>query len=233
MSANGSSVTVGGAHRGRLICKRAIDLIGGLVLAIVTTPTVLLLLIGSAIAFRANPIFCQRRVGYRGREFRIIKIRTLPRVAPQYANRREIGDVPTNRWGSLLRRTHLDELLQLWQVVFGQMSLVGPRPMISKIVDACEPSFASARASMRPGCTGLWQVSHSANDLVHETSQYDLHYLERFTLALDVRILVLTVCQFAGSRRRHEVLPPSGVSADVDTLGRDGSDAVPATLRLS
>ena len=56
-------MTAGRAHRGRLICKRVIDLVGGLVLAIVTTPTVLLLLIGSAIAFRANPIFCQRQVG--------------------------------------------------------------------------------------------------------------------------------------------------------------------------
>jgi lipopolysaccharide/colanic/teichoic acid biosynthesis glycosyltransferase len=171
-----------------------------MLLSILTLPIVLFLVVGSAVAFRANPFFVQRRFGRNGRPYRIAKIRTLPKQAPRYANRVEITNVQTSKWGLFLRRTKLDELPQLWLVVVGKMSLVGPRPMIPSIVDLFDARFASTRASVRPGCTGVWQLSPAADDLVHEAPEYDYFYVQNMSLTLDLYILGRTVLKVLGAK---------------------------------
>ena len=108
--------------------KRLLDLSVGIPLALLSLPFVVVFAVGSAVSYRAWPLFTQQRLGVNGRSFTFVKIRSLPVSAPDEADKYELAFVENNRCGRFLRRYHLDELPQLWLVVFGKMSLVGPRP---------------------------------------------------------------------------------------------------------
>src|SRR5438093_1962256 len=152
--------------------KRAFDIVVGTTLAIVAVPMIVVLAIGSAIAFRAWPIFVHRRTGRFGEPFSFPKIRSLPTTAPRAADKYVILlGVQTNAFGRFLRRTHLDELPQLFVVPFGRLSLVGPRPEMPELADKYPTSFAVARTRVRPGCTGLWQISNASEGLIPENPQ--------------------------------------------------------------
>ena len=182
--------------------KRACDLSVGLVLSLLTLPLVVLIAIGSLVCFRANPFFVQHRIGLDGRSFGVIKLRSLPTTIRQDANRRELEEShEASGWSRFLRTTHFDELPQLWQVVVGQMSLVGPRPMIPGIVAHMNPGFTAQRHAVRPGLTGLWQISEAGIDLILSEERLDTLYIERACFALDARILVATLLQTLGARR--------------------------------
>lgn len=181
--------------------KRAIDVVVGAVLAVVTLPVVVLLLVGSTVQFRAAPLFVQSRLGLDGRAFRFMKVRTLPRSAPVDADKYALAGVPLGRWGRVLRRRHLDELPQLWLVVTGQMSLVGPRPEMPRLAATFDPDFVAERCAVRPGCTGLWQVSVDVARLIGEAPEYDLHYVRHRTLRLDAWIVGRTVASMFGSAK--------------------------------
>lgn len=173
--------------------KRALDLAVGLVLAVLSLPVILVLALGSVASLRAWPFFVQSRVGRDGKLFRIVKIRTLPPQAPRSAPKYALQGLPIPRYCSFLRRTHLDELPQLLLVPLGRMSLVGPRPEMPELVGTFDPSFLAARSAVRPGCTGLWQISVDSPKLLHEVPEYDLFYLEHAGLRLDLWILWRTV----------------------------------------
>jgi lipopolysaccharide/colanic/teichoic acid biosynthesis glycosyltransferase len=173
--------------------KRALDLILGTLLSLLVLPTVVCLAVGAAVSLGAWPFFVQRRVGRDGREFRIIKIRTLPPTAPAYADKYTIAKVPTPRFCAMLRRLHLDELPQLFLVPFGSMSLVGPRPEMRVLHDRFDPEFAAARTTVRPGCTGLWQISDGIDALISEVPQYDLVYIANAGVRLDLWVFWQTV----------------------------------------
>jgi hypothetical protein len=98
-----------------------------------------------------------------------------------------------SRWSQLIRRSHLDELPQLWHVVRGQMSLVGPRPEMLPLAGRFDAAFAEARVETPPGCTGIWQVSQDNGLLIGEAPQYDLFYLRHANRRLDLWILWRTV----------------------------------------
>jgi lipopolysaccharide/colanic/teichoic acid biosynthesis glycosyltransferase len=114
----------------------------GVLLALVALPVIIVCALGSAIALRSWPFFVQPRVGYRGREFRFIKIRSLPRTTPVATDKYSLDGLSTNRFGQLLRRTHLDELPQLLLVPIGRMSLVGPRPEMPELLERYPTEFA-------------------------------------------------------------------------------------------
>lgn len=172
--------------------KRLVDVVLGSILGLLALPLVLMLAIVSAALFRAWPFFVQQRVGRGGVAFRILKIRTLPRCAPTEADKFSLREIPLPRFASILRNTHLDELPQLWLVPFGAMSLVGPRPEMRFLHDQADQDFARLRVSVRPGCTGLWQVSRAAAGLIWQGSDYDRFYLENACLRLDLWILART-----------------------------------------
>lgn len=182
------------------VARRTFDLTVALVLAVLTFPVLAMLAVGSAFSFRAWPFFLQRRVGREGKMFRFVKIRSLPPESPMYADKYQLRQIDTTRFGRFLRRSHLDELPQLWLVIAGRMSLVGPRPEMAVLSDAFSPSFVSIRTSIRPGCTGLWQVSPDAASLIGETPEYDEFYVRYRTLRLDLWILWRTVVQVFAHR---------------------------------
>jgi lipopolysaccharide/colanic/teichoic acid biosynthesis glycosyltransferase len=190
--------------------KRLLDLVVGIPLAILTLPFVLIFAVGSAVSFRAWPLFTQERLGVDGRLFTFVKIRSLPASAPAEADKYELASVDNHGWGRFLRKYHLDELPQLWLVVFGKMSLVGPRPEMPFLSDTFDQEFVRERLTMRPGCTGLWQISTASAGLIGEAPEYDLHYVRNWTMRLDLWLLAHTVFEIVGGASVKDVgqVPP-------------------------
>ncbi|HEU4319399.1 MAG TPA: sugar transferase [Acidimicrobiia bacterium] len=152
--------------------------------------------IGSPVIFR------QQRVGLGGRTFELLKLRTM---IPDRRTGAESGySGPERRVthkspadprvlpvGAVLRALRLDELPQLWNVITGDMSLVGPRPEIPEIVDDYE-DWQHARHTVKPGITGLWQVEAPPGRLMHECTELDLQYIDDLSLRTDLEILLRT-----------------------------------------
>jgi lipopolysaccharide/colanic/teichoic acid biosynthesis glycosyltransferase len=163
-----------------------------------------LLAIAVAVRLREGPpiLFRQVRVGLHGRRFDVLKFRTMATDAEaRYAelvNRSDprafklTDDPRITRTGHFLRRTSLDELPQLWNVLKGEMSLVGPRPAPPREVDGYD-LWHRRRLSMKPGITGLWQVTARRSEAFDDRAQLDLSYIDRWSLWLDVKILARTI----------------------------------------
>lgn len=137
--------------------------------------------------------FSQDRVGRDGRKFRIYKYRTMYVEAPVYGVApTEEEDPRVTRFGRWLRKTSLDELPQLLNVLFGDMSMVGPRPEMPFIVEKYDP-WQKRRLDVKPGVTGLWQVIGRKNLPLHLNMQYDFYYIKNQSFLLDVEILFRTI----------------------------------------
>ena len=140
-----------------------------------------------------EPLFVQERVGLAGRTFRMWKFRTLDPAAEPYAVApRDPSDQRITRFGRWLRATSIDELPQLWNVLRGEMSLVGPRPEMPFIVAGYD-EWQRRRLSVPPGITGLWQILGRKDLPMHENLQYDFYYIRNRSLALDASIVLRTI----------------------------------------
>jgi lipopolysaccharide/colanic/teichoic acid biosynthesis glycosyltransferase len=173
--------------------KRGIDILAGTVLAALALPVIAVLAIGCAIALRTSPFFVQRRVGRGGREFPLPKLRTLPRSAPATVDKYALRTTSIPRFCRFLRHNHIDELPQLLVVPLGWMSLVGPRPEMPALMARYPAELVAARTRVRPGCTGLWQVSSASTRCIYEAPEYDLAYVDNAGLRLDAWIVYRTV----------------------------------------
>jgi lipopolysaccharide/colanic/teichoic acid biosynthesis glycosyltransferase len=180
--------------------KRAFDLAAGVALSIVTAPIIVLLAVGSAVSFRAWPLFVQKRLGRGGRPFCFVKLRTLPTDTPVDADKYTIAATTTTRWGRFLRASHLDELPQCWLVVTGRMSLVGPRPEMPALAARFDATFMRERLAVRPGITGPWQVSTACSGLIGEAPEFDRLYLAHAGPRLDAWVLLRTTGTLVGLR---------------------------------
>lgn len=181
--------------------RRSLDVLVSAVLLIVTLPIVVIATIGSAMALRAVPLFTQDRVGRDGELFRFLKVRTLPLDVPSYIDKHQLPHDAIPGFCRLLRRLHLDELPQLLLVLRGHMSLVGPRPEMAHLHAEMPRDFATLRTSVRPGCTGLWQVSEACTGLIGASPEYDRTYLAQRTLRLDLWVLARTALKMVGLGR--------------------------------
>jgi lipopolysaccharide/colanic/teichoic acid biosynthesis glycosyltransferase len=175
------------------LTKRALDIVGASVGLTISAP----LLAASALAIRLEdrgPVFFrQERVGLDGRPFEVLKLRTMIVDAHTQGAGYAIdkGDSRITSAGNLLRRTSLDELPQLWNVLRGEMSLVGPRPTLSYQVEQYTER-QRRRLEVRPGLTGWAQVNGRASLSWPERIELDVWYVEHRSLALDLRILLRT-----------------------------------------
>ena len=182
-----------------LFCKSACDIILGSLLLILMTPVIVLTMLLVRLTSKGSPIYTQKRVGRDGRTFVIYKLRTMYHdcerlTGPQWATTNDSRVTPLGR---ILRKTHLDELPQLFNVVRGEMSLVGPRPERPEIVSRLEKKIPGyrGRESVLPGVTGLAQIQLPPDtDLedVRRKLACDLYYLEKASLWLDLRIVLST-----------------------------------------
>lgn len=192
-----------------LAFKRVIDIVLAAVGVAVLTPLWLVVALLIRISDRGPAFFKQTRVGKNGQTFTMYKFRTMRVDAEQVkasleaANRADAGagnsvmfkmrdDPRVTRVGRVLRKTSIDELPQLFNVIKGDMSLVGPRPPLPSEVATYEP-HVMGKFAVRPGITGLWQISGRSNLSWEETVQLDLDYAATRTLGLDTWILLQTV----------------------------------------
>ena len=181
--------------------KRALDIAGALALLVILSPLILLIMAAVRIESSSNLIFRQDRVGKDGGIFTIYKFCTMipDRRARQTpflgAERRKQHKTPKDprvtRVGALLRRTSLDELPQIFNVLKGEMSFIGPRPELPSIVARYEP-WQHERHLVRPGLSGWWQVTGRSELPMHENTELDIYYVQFCTLLLDVQIFVKT-----------------------------------------
>jgi lipopolysaccharide/colanic/teichoic acid biosynthesis glycosyltransferase len=173
--------------------KRALDLLLGGAGAILTAPLVGLAALAIRLESKGPAIYRQTRVGRDGRPFQIHKLRTMVHGAEYRGAGLAIqeGDDRITRVGTLLRRTSLDELPNLWNVVRGEMSIVGPRPTIQVQVDQYTER-QRGRLNIKPGITGWAQVNGRASLPWSERIELDLWYVEHQSLKLDLQILART-----------------------------------------
>lgn len=214
--------------------KALFDFSLALLLLIALAPLILMLMVLVKLTSHGPALYTQVRLGLDGRPYSIFKIRTMfqdcERLSgPQWSTS---GDPRITRLGGFLRRCHLDELPQLWNVIRGEMSLVGPRPERPVFVDRLEkqiPNYVE-RLQVRPGITGLAQIQLPADsDLegVRLKVAYDLCYIQRMGPWLDTRILVGTVLKAAGVRfdlTRRLLWLPYALPEEIAQLNSDESD---------
>jgi lipopolysaccharide/colanic/teichoic acid biosynthesis glycosyltransferase len=188
------------ARRGR-IRKRIFDIAVSVPLCLLVLPTVVVLCGILAIQHgSANALFVHTRFGYRGRKISVPKLRTLTRTTHPYADKTLVELKPVSRFADFLRRSHLDELPQLFLVPIGRLSLVGPRPcMIDEAIEHSNEHFRQVRTSVPVGCTGLWQVGVANQARVSDAPEYDYFYVEHRTLRMDVWVLWRTLLQMFGA----------------------------------
>tara|TARA_Y100001958_G_C21211847_1_gene537507 strand:+ start:130 stop:1470 length:1341 start_codon:yes stop_codon:yes gene_type:complete len=175
-----------------MIIKRAMDIVLSIFGVIISFP---LWLIIPILIFKDSkgPIFFkQERIGLNGKKFSLYKFRSMFVDSPKYAHCPvDSRDPRITKTGSWLRKTSLDELPQLLNVFKGEMSMVGPRPEMKFIVDDYN-SIEKKRLLIKPGLTGLWQVSPHRNAEINHNLEYDFYYIENQSLVLDIVILILT-----------------------------------------
>jgi lipopolysaccharide/colanic/teichoic acid biosynthesis glycosyltransferase len=176
--------------------KRAVDLAIALPLVLLSAPVVALLALAIRLESPGDPIYRQTRVGKDGRLFEIYKLRTMVDGAEFTGAGLAIaaGDARITRLGTWLRRYSLDELPNLWNVVRGDMSIVGPRPTLKGQVDQYTER-QRGRLAVKPGITGWAQINGRASLPWPERIELDLWYVEHRSLALDLRILSRTLGQ--------------------------------------
>jgi exopolysaccharide biosynthesis polyprenyl glycosylphosphotransferase len=187
-----------------LAAKRAMDIVGGLALCLALSPLLAGISLLIVLTSRGSAIFRQQRSGFHGRRFQMYKFRTMVQGAEnmraEVAHLNEMGgpvfkiadDPRLTSVGRFLRRTSLDELPQIVNVLKGEMSLVGPRPLPTYEASRIKGA-QRRRLAMRPGMTGLWQVSGRNTVDFDGWMQLDLVYVDRWSLGLDWRILFRTI----------------------------------------
>jgi lipopolysaccharide/colanic/teichoic acid biosynthesis glycosyltransferase len=175
------------------LATRMLDLLVGGIGCLLAAPLVALAALAIRLESPGHPIYRQARVGKDGRPFQICKLRTMVRGAEFTGAGLAIqeGDDRITRIGAFLRRTSLDELPNLWNVVRGDMSIVGPRPTIQVQVDQYTER-QRGRLTVKPGITGWAQINGRASLPWHERIELDLWYVEHRSLRLDLRILART-----------------------------------------
>ena len=178
--------------------KRFLDIILSAAALLALSPVLLLLCIICAADTHASPLFLQERIGKGSKPFKIIKFRTMKKSAPSLTPARDIinPEEYVSRFGAWLRKTGADELPQLINIFIGQMSFVGPRPLMKT-----EGALHRVRASLgvytvRPGLTGLAQIRSSSIGSLEEKANLDAEYVSKMSLFYDIKLLFLTATLF-------------------------------------
>lgn len=194
----------------RCFFKRFYDIVLSGLAIILLSPILLLLIVLGAIKMKGNPFFTQPRPGKKGKVFRLIKFRTMTQEKDENGNLLP-DEKRLNKYGRLLRSTSLDELPELFNVLFGSMSVVGPRPLLVRDMTFMSEEV-KRRHTVRGGITGLAQVSGRNNITWEQKFVYDLKYVDKITLWGDVSIIFQTALKVL---KRSDV-EREGTVSDID-----------------
>jgi lipopolysaccharide/colanic/teichoic acid biosynthesis glycosyltransferase len=209
--------------------KRFFDLTVALAALVVSAPVLALIAVAIKISSRGPALFLQERIGWHGRRFFIVKFRSMVDHAPYLRNPdgsaySSNADPRVTRLGKMLRRTSLDELPQLWNVVRGEMSLIGPRPELAEGVRTYRPADFR-RLHVRPGMTG-WAVVHGRNDVsVSTRRELDAWYADHVSFLLDVKIFSRTIAMVVAGkgidRTREPLRAHASSTTGVESCSRE------------
>lgn len=173
--------------------KRAFDCFFAVFALLITSPFFPMIALLIRFDSVGPAILSQERIGYKGRRFKLYKFRTMTKSTPLYMRAPERSDDPRiTRIGRILRRYSIDELPQLFNVIRGDMSIVGPRPEMPFIVERYEP-WQKIRLEVKPGITGLWQILGRKDRPLLENIHYDLYYIYQRSFLLDLAIILETL----------------------------------------
>lgn len=181
--------------------KRLFDIILALILLL---PGLVLLLCGMAfvkiVSPESSPIFKQERVGYKNRLFTLYKLRSMTNERDADGNLLP-DEVRLKKWGKILRATNMDELFQIWNILKGEMSFIGPRPMLPQEMLVMTEAEQIERQSMRPGITGWEAVHEGESNNRREMAMFDLYYVRNWSLKLDWLVFYKTFAIVLGFQR--------------------------------
>lgn len=176
-----------------LFLKRSIDLLSSFFLLVLLFPLLAIVAVFLTLVTWGNPFFFQDRPGLNGKLFRLVKFKTM--VDSRDSDGNFLPDeVRLKGFGKIIRKTSLDEIPQLWNVFKGDMSLIGPRPLLEEYLPLYD-SYQAKRHLVRPGITGLAQVN-GRNMLTWEKKfEYDVYYVNNLSFSMDLKILVKTLAK--------------------------------------
>ena len=181
--------------------KRLFDLILALILFI---PGAIVLLLGmlfvKIVSPESSPIFKQVRVGYKNKHFTMYKLRSMTNERDAEGNLLP-DEVRLKTWGKIVRKTNMDELFQIWNILKGEMSFIGPRPILAKEMLVMTTEEQQERQSMRPGITGWEAVHEGESSTRREMAEMDLYYVRNWSLKLDWLVFYKTLQIVLGFQR--------------------------------
>jgi lipopolysaccharide/colanic/teichoic acid biosynthesis glycosyltransferase len=183
--------------------KRILDFLLSLMALLILSPVLLILTILGACFMGGNPFFTQRRPGKGEKIFRLIKFRTMSNRRDENGNLLP-DEVRLNQYGRFLRSTSLDELPELINILLGQMSIVGPRPLLVKYLPRYNAQ-QRRRHEVRPGLTGWAQVNGRNAISWEEKFQYDIEYVENISFSMDIKVIFTTI---------SKIFKREGISSD-------------------
>lgn len=174
--------------------KRILDIVVSFIILLIVLPLLLFIMILIRIETPGSPLFLQKRIGKNGKQFTLLKLRSMVSNAAQLGSfQTTTNDSRITRIGRFLRMTSLDELPQLWNVLAGDMSLIGPRPETPAQEALYSPSDWQLRHSVRPGITGLAQVSGRSSLSPEDRLRFDLEYAASPGFMMDMQIACKTL----------------------------------------
>jgi len=183
------------------VIKRFFDLLLAIVLLI---PAAIVLLLGmlfvAIVSPGSSPIFKQVRVGYKGNHFTMYKLRSMTNERDAEGNLLP-DEVRLKMWGKIIRKTNIDELFQIWNILIGQMSWIGPRPILPAEMLVMTEDEQRERQSMRPGITGWEAIHEGESENRRQMAEFDLYYVRNWSLGLDWQVFYRTVAIIFGMQR--------------------------------
>lgn len=188
----------------QLKIKRIFDFVFAILCFIVAVPIILVAVLVIYInSPEDSPIFKQTRVGYRGKLFTIYKLRTMTNEKNEQGELLP-DEVRLKKWGTIIRKLSVDELTQIYNILVGEMSWIGPRPLLPKEMGVMTSKEQEERQSLLPGISGWEAVNEDKSNDRRTMAEYDLYYVRNWSLGLDTKIFSMTVAILLGAHRADE-----------------------------
>ncbi len=185
----------------RFFIKRLFDFIFSLILAICSLPFLLIAMLTVKCCSPESPvIFKQERIGYKGKKFTVFKLRSMTNERDE-AGELLPDEVRLKKWGKIIRKTNLDEIPQIFNILIGQMSFIGPRPLLEKEMVVMNEEEQSRRQSVLPGISGWEAINEEKTSTRREMAEYDLYYVDHWSLWMDTKIFFMTIFLIFGFGR--------------------------------
>lgn len=204
--------------------KRVFDLFLAIILII---PGGLVLVCGmlfvQIVSPKSSPIFKQKRVGYKNKLFTIYKLRSMTNERDAEGNYLP-DDVRLKKWGKIIRKTNIDELFQIWNILKGEMSFIGPRPILPDEMKVMTEVEQDERQSMRPGITGWEAIHEGESSNRREMAEKDLYYVRNWSLGLDWQVFYKTLAIVLGFQRPDDTVRAPKMTDDQIVDGNENID---------